>query len=294
MVQSGVGSGERVPAESFDDFMRRDLILSKPNPNVREQLAGIKGLVTVGPVAAGKDFVQRLIRAEYPGRYEKCITATTREPRTEGGREEQHGIDYYFYDSPYMLGAFGVGSLIECKANGSRFDGLPIDSVLHVAKEGRVPLFDIDVKGARDVLDVWDELDAVFVLPPSTDIWLKRLQKRNPAAGADLTIERLLMARYEFQVLFEDERFYPIISNYPRQIILDLQEYLHGGHASSSAARDVRIRAGYMARELDYLLQGLPDPVAGSQAVGFMCKWFGCSAEQWRGKVRAVREELAA
>jgi len=79
-------------------------------------------LLLSGVAGGGKDAIREKINELYPNSIFKIITATSRQPR----ENEQHAIDYYFYDSaPAFKKAIQNDELLEWVTQGSRLYGLP-------------------------------------------------------------------------------------------------------------------------------------------------------------------------
>ena len=79
-------------------------------------------LLLSGVAGGGKDAIREKIDQLYPNSIFKIITATSRQPR----EDEQHAVDYYFYDSKDAFKkAIKNNELLEWVTQGSRLYGLP-------------------------------------------------------------------------------------------------------------------------------------------------------------------------
>lgn len=84
-------------------------------------------LLLSGIAGGGKDAIREKIDDLYPNSIFKIITATSRQPR----KNEQHAIDYYFYDSHSdFKKAINNDELLEWVTQGSRLYGLPKISLI--------------------------------------------------------------------------------------------------------------------------------------------------------------------
>ena len=89
-------------------------------------------LMLSGVAGGGKDAIREKIAELYPNSIFKMITATSRQPR-DG---EQHGVDYYFYDSKAAFKqAIKKNELLEWVTQGSRLYGLPKISLRDALKK---------------------------------------------------------------------------------------------------------------------------------------------------------------
>jgi guanylate kinase len=157
-----------------------------------------KGLffVLVGPGGAGKDTMmkqvfQRALDQNMP--LYPLITATTRKPRYG----EQDGIDYYFKTTPEFEQMIAQDEVIEHQfVTSGNYYGIPKTSVDPILEHGDHVLGDIDVLGAKRVLELYPS-DALIVFVTvgeenSTEderlvILKERMEKRqdNPEAIAE-------------------------------------------------------------------------------------------------------------
>ena len=85
------------------------------------------------------------------------------------------------------------------------------DEVHRILASGKHVIMDIDVQGARQFASAFPESVLIFLLPPSADVLLARLQARRTEDGADVlvrleTAKRELAASelYEYVVVNEN------------------------------------------------------------------------------------------
>lgn len=106
------------------DFSKKFPKKSKnKNKNFTEKRQAKKVLLLLSGIAGGgKDAIREEIQRLYPKSIFKIITATSRQPR-EG---EQHGVDYYFYDSKEEFkAAINENQFLEWVTQGDRLYGSP-------------------------------------------------------------------------------------------------------------------------------------------------------------------------
>lgn len=130
-------------------------------------------LVLSGPSGGGKTSVCDAIRARHED-VDFSVSATTRAPRSG----EMDGAQYHFVSRDRFQEMVRNGDLLEWAEVHGEFYGTPKANLRGCLESGRTLLLDIDVQGARRVRRNVDAAVLVFVLPPSADQLLERLQRR--------------------------------------------------------------------------------------------------------------------
>ena len=133
-------------------------------------------IIISGPSGAGKStLVSRLLRdCSLP--LELSISATTRQPR----RGEIHGRDYYFLSPEDFETRRSKGEFLECKevfGHGVWYGTLR-EAVSSGWNRGKWVILEIDVQGAKAVLDAYSDAISIFVHPGSIGELKKRLVAR--------------------------------------------------------------------------------------------------------------------
>ncbi len=133
-------------------------------------------VIISGPSGAGKStLVRRLLRdCQLP--LELSISATTREPR----RGEINGRDYYFLSDEEFRRRREAGEFLECKEVFSRgvWYGTLRDVVSSGWKRGKWVILEIDVQGAKSIIDDFPSTISIFVHPGSIEELKNRLCAR--------------------------------------------------------------------------------------------------------------------
>lgn len=136
------------------------------------------------------------------------MSATTRPRR----RNEVDGVHYHFLDEDEFLRRAEQGLFLEhVRYAGNRYGTLrsEIDRIL---AEGRAPVVEIELVGARAVRAAMPEALAVFIAPPSVEELERRLARRGTDRPDEIatrmrTSEIELRARDEFDhVIVNDDR----------------------------------------------------------------------------------------
>ena len=158
----GVLQRERVAAW-LDTFSARREIKEKP-----------RVVVLAGPTAVGKGTIANEIRQRFPGVH-LSISATTRQPRPG----EEDGKSYYFVSDAEFHRMIEAGELLEwATVHGQALYGTPRAPILEALASGKPVLLEIDVQGARQVRKSMADARLVFLLPPSWEELVRRLNGR--------------------------------------------------------------------------------------------------------------------
>lgn len=155
-----------------------------------------KLLILSGPSGAGKStVVSRLMEL----RKDVCfsVSATTRSPRPG----EADGVNYFFVTRERFTEMIRENALLEHAEYVGNYYGTPRDYVEQKINMGINVILDIEVQGARQVLEKMPDAIPVFLVPPS----LAELEHRLRARGTEseeVIRSRLARAKEEYQADF--------------------------------------------------------------------------------------------
>ncbi len=178
----------------------------------------MKGIIFIvsSPTGAGKTTLCSIIQKERSD-IERVVTHTTRKPR-EG---ETNGIDYYFVNTETFKDMIKKGEFVEYALVHDNYYGTSKKALNDVIEKGKNPILAIDVQGAKNVMNWIDRVVSIFVLPPSFDEWLSRLEKDKNRDNLHI---RLNTAIKEFN---EIENFdYCIINDDLREAVENLKKII--------------------------------------------------------------------
>ncbi len=206
------------------------------------------------PSAVGKTTLKNRLFSHHRQLTERLaysISHTTRPPRSG----EVEGRDYYFVDHRQFEALIEGDAFVEWAIVHGNLYGTSRAEVDRLRQEGWDVLLDIDVQGARQVLERHPEVPAVFILPPSYAEMERRLRARG-LDDAEQIERRLLDARDEMQYL----------ESYKYVIVNDDLDRATEALAAILLAR--RCRRRRMQRQVAQVLEGFPtpdrEPVSGS------------------------------
>jgi guanylate kinase len=154
-------------------------------------------IIISGPSGAGKSTVvgQLLETCDLP--LERSISATTRQPRPG----EEDGVDYYFISQEEFAERRQRGEFLECAEvfGSGNWYGTLEEPVRRQLQEGRRVILEIDVQGARQVLQRFPEATSIFIHPGSLEELEKRLRGRESETEEQIR-NRLSVAADELRV----------------------------------------------------------------------------------------------
>lgn len=152
-----------------------------------------KVIILTAPSGAGKTSITKYLLQHFP-RLAFSVSATTRAPRGN----EQDGIDYHYISLEKFEGLIKENEFLEYEMvyEGVYYGTLKseLDRIWNL---GKVPVLDIDVKGALHVqAQLGEKSISLFIMPPSIDVLKERLQNRKTETAESIQI-RLNKAEYE-------------------------------------------------------------------------------------------------
>jgi guanylate kinase len=170
-------------------------------------------LLVASIVGGGKDTtVREIIKT---GFYHRIVSHTTRKPRVNHGLMEADGVDYHFITLPQAEALLRDKAFIEAKYVHGNVYGTTIAELQAAHEQDKIAVTDIDIQGVLEYLNVKQDTHAVFLLPPSVDTWISRLNNRygNIDDHKDEITKRFRTAYDEITHILEDKRFVVMIND---------------------------------------------------------------------------------
>jgi guanylate kinase len=150
-------------------------------------------IIITAPSGAGKTSITRYLLQHFP-QLEFSVSAATRPRR----RDEKDGVDYYFLSLEEFQKKIQHEEFAEWEmVYEGRYYGTLKSELQRIRDLNKVPVLDIDVKGAIHVQEQYPEDSlSVFVQPPSIEELKRRLEFRATESPEALQ-DRLSKAAYE-------------------------------------------------------------------------------------------------
>ncbi len=171
------------------------------------QLSHQKLIIITAPSGAGKTSITRFLLNKYP-LLSFSVSAATRSPRNG----EENGVQYHFMSVDDFKAKIEADEFVEWEMvyEGSYYGTLRSE-LEYIWSLGKVPVLDIDVKGAIHIQQQFNgNCLSVFIEPPSVEELKKRLESRGTETPETLAT-RLSKASYE--ISFSHQFHKTIVNN---------------------------------------------------------------------------------
>lgn len=165
-----------------------------------------KVIIFSAPSGSGKTTLVKYCLGVFP-ELQFSISATTRALRGE----EIHGKDYFFLSVEEFKNLIAENAFVEYEeVYQDKFYGTLKSEVERIWQEGKVVIFDVDVKGGVNLKKIFGENAlSIFIAPPSIDELERRLISR---ATDDLETIKIRVAKAKEEMTYAEE-FDQIIIN---------------------------------------------------------------------------------
>jgi len=138
------------------------------------------------PSGTGKTTVCRALLERHPD-YAFSVSLTTREPR----RNERDGVDYHFVSKQNFEENVRLQELAEWEQVFDNYYGTLKSALQAALAADQVMLFDIDVKGAGRIKNLYPEdTITIFLLPPNEEELNRRLRLRGTETRESISIRQ--------------------------------------------------------------------------------------------------------
>ncbi len=137
---------------------------------------------------------------------EYSVSYTTRTPRGE----EVDGRDYHFVSTTEFEKMIADNAFIEHALVHGKYYGTSRAFIKEKINCGKLVVLDIDIQGAYQIKNCGIDYCALFILPPSRNIWKERLVARGTETSEQVDI-RLTTAEVELKAIKDFE--YIVINN---------------------------------------------------------------------------------
>ena len=175
--------------------------------------------VVAAPSGTGKSSLVKAL-LELDSRLIVSVSHTTRSPRGQ----EQQGREYHFVDEAQFRSMIGRGEFFEWAEVHGNLYGTSRVAIEARLQSGQDVVLEIDWQGALQIKTLFQDAVLIFILPPSWQELLQRLQRRGED-GQDVIERRMANARLE---VAQARHFdYVIINALFETALFDLKTIVH-------------------------------------------------------------------
>ncbi len=140
-------------------------------------------IVLSGPSGVGKDAIlSRMKELKYPLKY--IVTVTTRPRRAK----ERENIDYHFISTEKFHAMIEHDELLEWANVYGNLYGVPKEPIRQALNSGKDTIVKVDVQGAAAIKKILPQAVFIFLMPPSIEELMLRLNQRRTELPFDLAL----------------------------------------------------------------------------------------------------------
>ena len=163
-----------------------------------------KLIVISAPSGGGKGTVIKRILELRP---DLCysVSATTRAPR----KGEVDGEAYHFLTREKFIQMIENNEFLEHARYVEEYYGTPKPYILECVSNGKDIILEIEVQGAKQVMDLMPDAVTIFIVPPS----MEELERRLRGRGTDSEVKLLARLETARQEMNEKEHYKHIVVN---------------------------------------------------------------------------------
>jgi guanylate kinase len=162
-------------------------------------------LIISGVAGSGKSSVVAKLK-EYADKFAFSVSYTTRRPRSG----EVEGADYNFISNEEFEAAIQRGEFLEWENVHTDRYGTKKADFEQIMYEGKIPVMTIDVKGAENIKKMYKNALLIFIIPPTLEEALKRVQKRGSETAEEIAVR---VARFNLESSYKDKYDYTVVND---------------------------------------------------------------------------------
>lgn len=211
--------------EKIEEF-RQVLAHYKVSDEALWALQNVDLVLLIGPSSSGRNtIINELVKK---GGYHLVISDTTRQPRVNNGILEQSGHEYWFRSEADILADLRAGKFLEAAIiHNQQVSGVSIRELQAAADAGEIAINEIEIVGASHVHELIPTARFLFIVPPSFDEWVTRMNARG-TLPAEETKRRLESAVNEFTSALKEDYFTFVINNDFGHTLKQVAAIIHG------------------------------------------------------------------
>lgn len=165
-----------------------------------------KVIILTAPSGAGKTSIASYLLKTLP-QLSFSVSATTRAPRGN----EKDGVEYHFISPSTFEGHIYQNDFLEYEmVYEGVYYGTLKSELTRIWNLGKIPVLDIDVKGAIKIQkQLAENCLSIFIMPPSIEVLKQRLENRKTETAENI---QMRLDKASFEISFSNQ-FNAIIQN---------------------------------------------------------------------------------
>jgi guanylate kinase len=165
-----------------------------------------KVIILTAPSGAGKTSIASYLLKTLP-QLSFSVSATTRAPRGN----EKDGVEYHFISPSTFEGHIYQNDFLEYEmVYEGLYYGTLKSELTRIWNLGKIPVLDIDVKGAIKIQkQLAENCLSIFIMPPSIEVLKQRLENRKTETAENI---QMRLDKASFEISFSNQ-FNAIIQN---------------------------------------------------------------------------------
>lgn len=220
----------------------------KPSASTIELIRKTPIVLLVGVSGAGKDTIKHKLLAT--GDYHHIVSHTTRQPRENHGVLEQDGREYHFISLAAAEKMLDEKTFVEAKMYSGNIYGTSAVEIQTALGDGKIAITDVEIQGVVEYKSLAPNVQAVFILPPSYEVWQQRLKSRYEES--DISPEdikrRMQTASIELKEALEKDYFRFVINDDLNAAVEAVDAIAHGVPAGKESAAALRLAEDLLAQ----------------------------------------------
>jgi len=183
-------------------------------------------VLLVGPSSSGRNtIINKLLET---GNYHFIVSDTTRPPRTNNGKAEQDGVEYWFRSEEEFLSDLKEGKYLEAELiHNQQVSGISIRELQKAHDNHKIAITDIEIGGVLNVVKAKPDTAVILILPPNFDEWKRRLRGRGHM-GNDEYRRRMRTALRILQSVAQNSFFNFVINDNLQEAVRQVDDIAHG------------------------------------------------------------------
>lgn len=242
--------------ENLDEF-RTVLANHHISPASQAILDRSEIVLMVGPSSGGRNtIIQHLVDH---GGFQFIVSDTTRPKRSNNGKMEQDGVEYWFRTESDMLEDLREGRFLEAAIiHDQQVSGISIRELQRAADNHLVGITDIETIGVDTIKAHKPDAYAIFVLPPSFEAWQERMQRRGDMSASEKR-RRMQSAVDEFSHALEAGFYHFVVNDTVESSAAQVRQIVAGETSPTDTSRGHDLAEQLLADTRDWLTEQSPD-----------------------------------